>query len=188
MNITPLDLPGVCFIEPKVWGDPRGYFLETFHAGKYAAAGIRLPLVQANHSHSSRGVLRGLHHQTEKPQGKLIYVVRGAIWDVAVDVRRGSPAFGKWMGRELNDQNKAQMYVPPGCLHGFVALSQEVDVIYQCTDVYHPQGELGVIWNDPQLAVAWPMAAPQLSAKDAVLPRLADLPIERLPVYEPPAG
>ncbi len=183
MKITALDIPGVALIEPQVWGDPRGFFLETFHAGKYAQAGISRPLVQANHSHSRRGVLRGLHRQTERPQGKLIYVVRGAIWDVAVDVRRGSPAFGRWVARELNDTNKAQMWVPEGCLHGFVVLSEEVDVIYQCTDVYHPQGELGVVWNDPALAIDWPIRDPQLSAKDAVLPRLADLSPERLPVF-----
>ena len=187
MKITPLELPGVHFIEPRVWGDDRGFFLETFHAQKYAEAGVRRPLVQANHSHSRRGVLRGLHRQAIQPQGKLIYVVRGAIWDVAVDIRRGSPAFGKWVGRELNDRNKAQMYVPEGCLHGFVVLSEEVDVIYQCTDLYHPKGEVGVIWNDPGIGIDWPIADPQLSPKDAVLPRLADLAPDQLPVYLPGA-
>lgn len=183
MKITPLDIPGVHLIEPKVWKDDRGFFLETFHAGKYAAAGLVRPLVQANHSHSRRGVLRGLHRQTGHPQGKLIYVIRGAIWDVAVDVRRGSPAFGRWVARELNDDNKAQMYVPEGCLHGFVVLSEEVDVIYQCTDVYHPQDELGVVWNDPVLKVDWPIKDPLLSPKDAVLPRLDQVPADRLPLF-----
>ena len=183
MKITPLEIPGVHLIEPKVWKDDRGFFLETFHAGKYAAAGLTRPLVQANHSHSRRGVLRGLHRQTAYPQGKLIYVVRGAIWDVAVDVRRGSPAFGRWVARELNEDNKAQLYVPEGCLHGFLVLSEEVDVIYQCTDVYHPQGELGVRWDDPKLGVDWPIKQPFLSAKDAVLPLLDEIPAERLPLF-----
>ncbi len=185
MKITKLEIPGLVLIEPRVFGDPRGHFLETYHARRYAEeAGIIRPFVQDNHSHSNvRGVLRGLHSQLKKPQGKLIYVVRGEIWDVAVDIRRGSPTFGKFFGCTLSSENHHQLYVPEGCLHGFVVVSDIVDVIYKCTDLYDPKDEVGVIWNDPTFKLPWPVGTPLLSAKDEKLPRFADLPEERIPVF-----
>lgn len=183
MNYHTYDIPGLVRFEPKVWGDDRGFFLETYHARKYAEAGVIRPFVQDNHSHSRRGVLRGLHSQVKHPQGKLIYVVRGEIWDVAVDIRRGSPTFGKWAGATLSDKNRHQLYVPEGCLHGFVVMSETVDVIYKCTDLYNPQDEQGVIWNDPDIGIEWPLTDPTLSNRDVALPRLADLPADRIPVF-----
>lgn len=184
MKITNLEIPGVVLIEPRVFGDPRGHFLETYHARRYAEAGIIRPFVQDNHSHSNvRGVLRGLHSQLTKPQGKLLYVVRGEIWDVAVDIRRGSPAFGKWVGVTLSAENRHQLYVPEGCLHGFVVVSEIADVIYKCTDFYDPKDEVGVIWNDPAFNIPWPIMAPLLSAKDEKLPRFSDLAEDRIPVF-----
>lgn len=186
MKFTELEIPGLILVEPDVWSDERGFFIETYHAKKYAAGGIAKPFVQDNHSHSQRGVLRGLHFQRRHPQGKLVMVARGEIWDVAVDVRRGSPAFGKWVARTLSAGNHHQLFVPEGCLHGFVVLSDEADVLYKCTELYVPSDDQGVRWDDPDLAIAWPLeGAPRLSPKDARLPRLADLPVESLPVFTP---
>ena len=181
MKFTPLDIPGVILVEPDVFGDARGFFTETFHAAKYAAAGIRRPFVQDNFSFSRRGILRGLHYQLRQPQGKLIFVARGAIFDVAVDIRTRSPTFGRWVGRVLSVENHHQMYVPEGFAHGFCVLSDEVEVMYKCTDLYDPTDERGVIWNDPSVKIDWPVEQPQLSAKDAKLPRLADIPRDQLP-------
>ena len=176
MNVIQTELPGVLIIEPRVIGDERGFFVETFQLERYrAAAGISLAFVQENHSRSQRGVLRGLHFQRKHPQGKLVRVARGEIFDVAADVDPASPSFGRWVGATLADGNQRQMWIPPGYAHGFLVLSEVADVEYKCTDYYHPQSETGVVWNDPELAIAWPGEAPMLSERDRRLPTLADL-------------
>jgi dTDP-4-dehydrorhamnose 3,5-epimerase len=175
-------LQGVVLIELDVFSDPRGIFLEVFHARKYAEGGIRAPFVQANFSRSSRGALRGLHYQLDHAQGKLMTVVEGAIFDVAVDIRRGSPTFGKYVGVELSVDNKRQLYIPPGFAHGFCALSETAGVVYNCTDFYSPKDERGIIWNDPAVAISWPITQPQLSPKDAAYKTLAEMAAE-LPDY-----
>ncbi len=181
LTINQLDLPGVSIIEPACFKDPRGYFLETFHQEKYAAAGINQAFVQDNHSHSHQGVLRGLHYQLKHPQGKLIYVVTGAIFDVAVDIRLGSPTFGQWIGAELSADNKRQLYVPQGFAHGFVVLSKSADVIYKCTDVYAPGDEYGILWSDPEIGINWPVENPILSQKDLENPGLNQISKNHLP-------
>jgi dTDP-4-dehydrorhamnose 3,5-epimerase len=169
-------LPGVLLVEPDVWRDARGFFLESYHAGKYRDGGIPLPFVQDNHSRSARGTLRGLHAQWRKPQGKLVRVLQGEIFDVAVDVKPGSPTFGQWVGATLNSENHLQIWVPAGHLHGFCVLSETAEVEYKCTDLYDPGGEIGVAWNDPDIGIEWPVtAAPVLSGKDAAAPRLKDV-------------
>lgn len=183
MNVIETTLPGVLLIEPKVFGDQRGFFLETFQADRYKAAGMELPFVQDNLSRSSKGVLRGLHYQLNYPQGKLVSVIRGKVFDVAVDIRQGSPHFGQWFGTELSDENHHQFYVPPGFAHGFCVLSDIVDFQYKCTDYYHPEDEVGVIWNDASIAVDWPITNPMLSDKDKLLWALADIPDNKLPQY-----
>ena len=183
MKFTPTDLPGVLVVEPVVHRDARGFFLETYHAGKYAAGGIALPFVQDNHSASQRGTLRGLHAQWRRPQGKLVRVLFGEIFDVAVDARRGSPTFGRWTGVHLSHDNFRQLWVPAGFLHGFCVLSERAEVEYKCTDLYDPGGELGVAWNDPDIGIRWPVAEPTLSAKDAAAPRLREVG-EKLPRWE----
>lgn len=183
MQVHATAIPGVLLFEPRVFGDARGFFLETFHAGRYAEAGLRLPFVQDNWSRSARGTLRGLHFQWPHPQGKLVSVVSGAVWDVAVDVRRGSPTFGQHVGVELTADNKRQLWVPPGFAHGFCVLSESADFVYKCTALYEPQHDRGVRWNDPALAIPWPVAAPLLSQKDTVAPLVADAPV--LPEYAP---
>ena len=163
-------------IEPKVFGDDRGFFLETFQAERYShLAGIKLPFVQDNYSHSSRGVLRGLHFQKTKPQGKLVRVVRGEVYDVALDLRKGSPTFGQWEGLILSEENKRQFWLPPGFAHGFLVLSEMADFEYKCTDYYDPTDEGSVLWNDPDLDIPWPVVDPILSNKDASAEKLADL-------------
>jgi dTDP-4-dehydrorhamnose 3,5-epimerase len=166
MQFINTELPGVVLIEPQIFGDERGFFMETFHRPKFAAAGIDVEFVQDNHSRSRQGVLRGLHYQRTRPQGKLVRAVRGSILDVAVDVRRSSPAFGKWVAYELSEENRRQLYVPPGFAHGFCVTSEIAEVIYKCTDVYQPQDERTILWNDPTLQVAWPITAPVVSEKD----------------------
>jgi dTDP-4-dehydrorhamnose 3,5-epimerase len=173
MNVIETELPGVKIIEPKVFGDARGFFVETYHRERYRAAGIDVELVQDNHSKSAINVLRGLHYQVTKPQAKLVWCIKGKIFDVAVDVRPGSPTFGKWVGVELDDQDKKQIFVPAGFAHGFVALTEGTEIVYKCSDVYDPQGEGGVIWNDPAIGIRWPIVNPTLSAKDAALPPLS---------------
>jgi dTDP-4-dehydrorhamnose 3,5-epimerase len=176
MNVIKTKLKDCMIIEPKVLGDERGFFLETFQAVRYADfAGINLPFVQDNHSRSSKGVLRGLHFQKTKPQGKLVRVVRGEVYDVAVDIRSGSPTFGQWEAVILSEENKTQFWVPPGFAHGFLVLSDTADFEYKCTDYYDSSDEGSVLWNDPDLNVPWPVDNPLLSEKDANAPKLADL-------------
>ena len=163
-------------IEPKVFGDERGFFLETFQAERYTSeAGIMLPFVQDNHSRSSKSVLRGLHFQKTKPQGKLVRVVRGQVYDVAVDIRNGSTTYGQWEGLILSEENKTQLWVPPGFAHCFVVLSDTADFEYKCTDYYDPSDEGSILWNDSDLDITWPIDNPILSNKDASADRLADL-------------
>jgi dTDP-4-dehydrorhamnose 3,5-epimerase len=185
VKFTPTAIPEVLLIEPDVHRDPRGFFLESFHQEKYRAGGVPGPFVQDNHSHSLRGTLRGLHAQMQRPQGKLVRAVLGEMFDVAVDARRSSPHFGKWVGAVLSGDNFRQLYIPPGFLHGFCVLSDRVDVEYKCTDVYVPGDEISVAWNDPQVAIDWPLEQPILSPKDAAAPRLAELLdlLDRLPAY-----
>ncbi len=180
MKFTPLEIPEVILVQPDVFGDARGFFQETYHAGKYAAGGVVGTFIQDNFSFSRRGVLRGLHYQRRNPQGKLVYVARGEVFDVAVDMRRSSPTFGRWVGQLLNDQNHHQMWVPPGFAHGFCVLSEEVEFLYKCTQLYDPTDDRGVLWNDPDIGVQWPLTDPALSAKDLKQPRLRDLAPDQL--------
>ena len=182
MKFQRTEIEGVILVEPDVFRDPRGFFMETYHAKKYADGSILASFVQDNHSLSLQGTLRGLHAQREHPQGKLVRAIGGRIFDVAVDVRRGSPTFGKWVGHELSSENHRQLYTPPGLVHGFCVLSEKAQVEYKCTDFYYPNDELGIIWNDPEIAIEWPLDNPVLSEKDAVNPRLSDV-MERLPEY-----
>ena len=176
MKISHSKLKGCVIIEPRVFGDERGFFLETFQAVRYKEeAGIDLPFVQDNHSRSARGVLRGLHFQKTKPQGKLVRVVRGEVYDVAVDIRKGSATFGEWEGVILSEDNKKQFWVPPGFAHGFVVLSTTADFEYKCTDYYDPSDEGSILWSDPDLNIPWPIANPVLSTKDESAKRLVDL-------------
>lgn len=183
MNIIQTALPGVLLLEPKVFGDERGFFLETCREAWLQEAGIP-PLVQDNHSRSRRGVLRGLHYQLVMSQGKLVRAARGRVYDVAVDVRQGSPHFGQWVGYELDDVSHRQLYIPPGFAHGFVVLSEEADFIYRCTNYYHPQSERGVAWDDPQLGIEWPLREVQLSTKDQANRPLAQMDSADLPLYQ----
>ena len=169
MQAIPTALAGVLILEPTVFGDARGFFLESYNRRRFAAAtGVDPQFVQDNHSRSAKGVLRGLHYQVEQPQGKLVRVARGAVWDVAVDIRRNSPSFGCWVGAELSEGNQRQLWVPPGFAHGFVVLSESADFLYKTTDYYAPAHERCIAWNDPQIGIDWPLdGAPLLSAKDA---------------------
>jgi dTDP-4-dehydrorhamnose 3,5-epimerase len=181
-------LPDVWVFEPQVFGDARGFFMETFSAREFAALGLQTDWVQDNHSLSSRGTLRGLHYQLKNPQAKLCRVVRGAVLDVAVDIRRGSPTFGQHVAVELSAQNKRQILVPRGFAHGFMVLSDEAEFLYKCDDFYTPGDEFGVAWNDPQIGIEWNLDAlglemPLLSGKDAQAPRLSEVAIENLPAY-----
>jgi dTDP-4-dehydrorhamnose 3,5-epimerase len=176
VNIVKTSLNDCVIIEPNVFGDERGFFLETFHTYRYAdLAGISLPFVQDNHSRSSKGVLRGLHFQKTKPQGKLVRVVRGEVYDVAVDIREDSSTFGHWEGVTLSEDNKKQFWVPPGFAHGFVVLSDVADFEYKCTDYYDSADEGSIFWNDPDLGINWPVADPVLSDKDINANKLVDL-------------
>lgn len=177
MKVIPTKLQDCLIIEPKVFGDERGFFLESFQAERYKQqAGIDLPFVQDNHSRSAHGVLRGLHFQKTKPQGKLVRVVRGEVFDVAVDIRPHSETFGKWEGVILSEQNHRQFWVPPGFAHGFLVLSEFADFEYKCTDYYDPSDEGSICWNDPQLSIEWPLnIQPLLSAKDAAARPFGDL-------------
>jgi len=175
VNVIKTKLPGVVIIEPKVFGDHRGFFLESFRADRYASeAGIELPFVQDNHSRSSKGVLRGLHFQVKKPQGKLVRVVRGEVLDVALDINPESATYGQYEAVLLSEDNHRQFWVPPGYAHGFVVLSDIADFEYKCTDYYDPTDEGGIIWSDPDIAIDWHCDAPQLSEKDSVLPTLSE--------------
>ena len=183
LKFTEKSLPNVLLIEPRAFEDDRGFFMETFHSEKYAEINISQPFLQDNHSHSRRGTLRGLHYQLKNPQGKLVYVVKGEIFDVAVDIRRGSPSFGRWTGDLLSEKNKRQLYIPEGFAHGFCVLSETADVIYKCTDLYTPGDEYGVFWADETIDIVWPMENPILSEKDLKNPTLADIEDAHLPVY-----
>jgi len=183
VRFAPTRLPGVMLIEPDVHKDDRGFFLESYQEARYRENGIPGPFVQDNHSHSLRGTLRGLHAQLRRPQGKLVRALSGEMFDVAVDIRRGSPHFGRWVGVMLSGDNFKQLFIPPGFAHGFCVLSDRVDVEYKCSDYYDPGGEITVAWNDPAIGVEWPVSHPILSPKDAAglpLSRLAD----RLPSFD----
>lgn len=185
MNVIETPIVDVKLVEPKCFGDARGFFLETFSAQRYPDAGINVSFVQDNHSRSTKGVLRGLHYQLTHPQGKLVSVTRGEVLDVAVDIRVGSPTFGQWYGAVLNDENHRQMYIPPGLAHGFVVLSDTVDFVYKCTDYYHPEDEKGLLWNDPAIGIDWQIDQPLLSDKDLNNKTLAELQAgNELPLYK----
>jgi len=184
MKILPSSLPEILIIEPSVFQDERGFFMETYQRRRYTEAGIQRVFVQDNLSRSVGGTLRGLHYQVKHAQAKLIQVIRGAIFDVAVDIRRGSPYFGLWEGVDLSDENRRQLFLPEGFAHGFCVLSESAYVLYKCTDFYAAEYEGGILWADPDLAIKWPISEPLLSEKDSQLPCLADIPPERLPVYE----
>ena len=181
MKTLATSLPGVTLIEPAVFGDARGYFFESFNRDRFAAAGLPTEFPQANTSRSARGVLRGLHHQWPKPQGKLVWVLEGSVFDVAVDARHSSAHFGRWFGAELSADNHRMMYVPPGFLHGFVVLSEFATFSYLCTELYDRSCEGSVAWDDPDIGIEWPISAPLLSDKDRLAPRLADVPDHLLP-------
>ena len=182
MKFVETELPGVVIVEPDVHRDARGWFVETWCAPKYAAGGLGATFVQDNHSHSVRGTLRGLHAQTPRAQAKLLRAAAGEIFDVAVDIRRGSPTFGKWVGVVLSAENAKQIYIPEGFAHGFCVLSETADLAYKCTDVYVPQDEITLRWDDPAVGVAWPIADPLLSPRDASAKTLAEL-ADQLPLY-----
>jgi dTDP-4-dehydrorhamnose 3,5-epimerase len=186
MKVTPLELPEVLLIEPKLMGDARGYFAETWQERRYAEAGIKERFVQDNLSRSRHGILRGLHLQHPNDQGKLVYVLEGEVFDVAVDVRVGSPTFGRWVSQRLTSADHRQMYVPPGFAHGFCVISETALFAYKCTDLYSPAHELGVVWNDPALAIPWPVAEPLVSDKDRNHPKLAQIDRNRLPQWKKP--
>ncbi len=175
MNIIQTKIQDLIIIEPKVFGDSRGFFYETFNVKRYQDVGIKAEFVQDNRSRSARNVLRGLHFQKTKPQGKLVTVTQGEVYDVAVDLRLDSATFGQYEAVILNGDNKLQFYIPPGFAHGFCVLSETADFQYKCTDYYDPSDEGGLLWNDPQLNIEWPLSNPLLSAKDAELPCLADI-------------
>ena len=180
MNVLPCELAGPLIIEPKVFGDSRGFFLESWNRARYREAGITLEFVQDNFSLSCRGTLRGLHFQNPSPQGKLVSVWQGEVWDVVVDIRRASPTFGRWFGVTLSAENKRQFWVPPGFGHGFVVTSETALFHYKCTELYAPKHEVGFRWDDPALGIPWPVAQPILSARDSQAPLLRDLPADRL--------
>jgi dTDP-4-dehydrorhamnose 3,5-epimerase len=184
MNVSKTPLPGVLLIEPRVFADGRGFFLETWQQERYREHGLPFQFVQDNLSLSSQATLRGLHFQYPHAQGKLIYVVHGAVFDVAVDIRVGSPTFGRSYGIELSSENKRQLYIPEGFAHGFCVTSAQAIVMYKCTDFYAPAAEGGVLWNDPELAIPWPVQAPTLSDKDRRYPLLREIPADRLPRYD----
>ena len=185
MKVINTRLDGCLLIEPKVHGDARGFFYESFHAGRFAEAGLDLAFVQTNVSRSAQGVLRGLHYQWPKPQGKLVSVLEGEVWDVAVDIRRGSPSFGQWTAAVLSAENKRHFWIPEGFAHGFVVLSESALFTYLCTATYDREADAGVRWNDGDIGVDWPVSDPLLSAKDEKAPFLADISGDRLPVYTP---
>jgi dTDP-4-dehydrorhamnose 3,5-epimerase len=182
MKIEPTALPGVLVIAPRIFADERGRFLETYHAERYAAAGLPARFVQDNYSRSQRGTLRGLHFQEPTAQGKLVQVLRGSVFDVAVDIRRGSPTFGRWFGLELDGESMTQLWIPPGFAHGFCVTSDEADFVYKCTAPYAPAHERAIRWDDAQLGIRWPVERPLLSPKDAAAPSLAEAPV--LPDYQ----
>jgi dTDP-4-dehydrorhamnose 3,5-epimerase len=182
MNVIQTEIPEVLIIEPKLFGDPRGFFLETYQFARYAEHGVSRPFIQDNISRSAHGVLRGLHLQNPVTQGKLVTALRGKVLDVAVDVRVGSPNFGRHVAVELSEENRRQLWIPRGFAHGFVVLSETTDFFYKCDDLYSPKDELSIRWNDPAIGINWGIETPSLSVKDAGAPLLAD--VKNLPVYE----
>ena len=185
MKIIQTALPGAVVIEPQVFGDTRGFFYESFNAARFLEAGIDARFVQSNVSRSARGVLRGLHYQWPNPQGKLVSVLEGEVYDVAVDIRRGSPTFGRWVSAMLTAENYRHFWVPEGFAHGFCVVSEFATLTYQCTALYDREGDAGIRWNDADIGIDWPVSAPLLSDKDTRAPFLKDVPAERLPVYVP---
>jgi dTDP-4-dehydrorhamnose 3,5-epimerase len=185
LQITETSLPGVLLIQPRVYEDTRGFFMETYRADAMRAAGVDETFVQDNHSRSSHAVLRGLHYQLRRPQAKLCRVVHGEVLDVAVDIRVGSPHFGKWLGAVLSAENKRALYLPKGFAHGFVVRSERADLLYKCSEYYDAPDDGGVLWNDPALGIEWDTPSPILSAKDAEFLPLAQIARERLPLYQP---
>lgn len=183
MKVLESELPGCLVLEPRVFGDERGFFYESFNADKLHDAGLGVQFKQGNVSQSAGGVLRGLHYQWPKPQGKLVSVLQGEVWDVAADIRVGSPTFGQWTAVLLSAENKRHFWIPEGFAHGFVVLSESALFTYLCTETYDAQADANIAWNDPRLAIDWPVADPVLSAKDAAAPLLADVPEARLPVF-----
>ena len=183
MRIAPTSIPGVIVVEPNVFEDQRGFFMETYNQRRYIEAGIKPIFVQDNFSLSVRGTLRGLHYQLQHPQAKLVQVIRGSIYDVVVDIRRGSPSFGHWTGTHLSDENRHQLFLPEGFAHGFCVLSETAYVLYKCTDFYTPDDDWGILWSDPAFAIDWPVSEPLLSERDSRFPCLADVPVERLPLF-----
>ncbi len=180
MKVHPCDIPGLLIIEPKVFSDARGFFIETWHRQRYREAGLDVDFVQDNLSSSRRGTIRGLHFQQPRAQGKLVWVIEGEVFDVAVDLRRSSPTFGRWHGLNLSSQNRLQFYIPPGFAHGFAVLSETAIFAYKCTEFYSPADELTLQWDDPDVGIAWPFRDPVLSEKDRRGLRLKELPLERL--------
>jgi len=183
MKIISTKLPGTLLIEPRVFSDGRGYFFESYHFERYSQHGIRDQFVQDNLSYSVKGTLRGLHYQSPHSQAKLVQVLSGEVFDVAVDIRSGSPAFGQWEGVLLSSENRRQFYIPKGFAHGFCVLSDTAIFSYKCDDFYAPDCEAGVLWSDPDLGIDWPVKAPVISEKDSLCPRLRDIPMEQLPVF-----
>lgn len=181
MKFTPTAIPDVIVVEPRVFGDHRGFFMETWEKNRFTEAGIAVDFVQDNHSRSVKNTLRGLHYQEPFGQGKLVRVVLGEVFDVAVDIRRGSPTFGKWVGEILSEENKRQLWVPPGFAHGFCVLSDAADFVYKCTEFYHPECEHTILWNDPAIGIEWPISDAILSDKDKKGTLLAET--ETLPLY-----
>lgn len=172
-SFTPLDIPDVILVEPKIFPDDRGFFFESFKTSDFEKANLPTHFVQDNFSFSKKDVIRGLHYQKDpKAQGKLVSVLKGGVWDVAVDIRKESPTFLKWVAVELNDENHVMLYIPPGFAHGFISLTENVHLLYKCTNEYDPQADAGIHWNDPDIAVPWPVGNPIVSAKDAALPFL----------------
>lgn len=186
MKVVETDLPGCVVIEPRVFGDERGYFFESWNQPRYAEHGLDMRFVQGNVSRSVRGVLRGLHYQWPNPQGKLVSVLEGEVWDVAIDIRRGSPHFGRWTAAVLSADNKRQLWIPEGFAHGFVTLSEQALFTYLCTAVYDAQADANIRWDDAELAIDWPVSAPSLSDKDERAPFLGDIAEDKLPVYQAP--
>jgi dTDP-4-dehydrorhamnose 3,5-epimerase len=181
MRVQPTELPDVLMIEPDLFADARGVFFETYHERRYGECGVRVRFVQDNVSRSVRGTLRGLHYQLTQPQGKLVTVLDGRVWDVAVDLRCNSPTFRRWVGVELSAASGRQLYIPPGFAHGFCVLTESAVFHYKCTDFYNRSDERGVIWNDPTLSIMWPLTDPVLSEKDGKYPQLLDMAPEELP-------
>ena len=179
MKTIPTPLPGVLIVEPRVFTDARGWFIETFNAATFESLGLPVSWAQDNHSYSTRGVVRGLHYQLHEPQGKLVRCIRGSIFDVAVDIRRNSPTFGQWTGAELSAENRRMLWVPPRFAHGFSVLSDDAEVIYKCTTLWHPPTDRTILWNDPAIGIEWGVTNPNVSDKDA-----AGLPLSEAEVFE----